>query len=246
MREIILYIEAPDGTRQRVALENEITIGRTRLAQIAIDDAQLSRVHTTVWREGDDVWIQDENSTNGTFVNGERIAGERKLNEGDEILLGGETRISVEIFNSAQREMRNAESKTNSAVPPIGKAQTNIPQPATGNPQSKKIPTVPLVAGLGIFAIVFFTLIALLLANSLGGSGSGNYGSSNNGNPTPVTAIRSGVLIPVRVVDPLGGEDPEELDDLIALFEVEEKELKAEDLSEVKSTAADDATKPSE
>src|SRR5215210_8051989 len=97
MREIILHIEAPDGARQQVALENEITIGRTSLAQIVVDDAQLSRVHATVWREGDDVWIQDENSTNGTFVNGERISTERKLNEGDEILLGTETRIFLEI-----------------------------------------------------------------------------------------------------------------------------------------------------
>jgi pSer/pThr/pTyr-binding forkhead associated (FHA) protein len=240
MREITLYIEAPDGGRQRVALENEITVGRTSLAQIAVEDAQLSRLHATIWREGDDVWIQDENSTNGTFVNDERISTERKLNVGDEILLGSETRILVEISADAERGMRNAESKTKSKAQPINEAQTNIPQSAIRNPQSKKIPTIPLVAGLGIFAIIFFTLIALLLANSLGGD-AGN----NNGKPTP-QAIRSGLVIPVRVIDPLGGEDPEDLDDLIALFEVEEKELKVEDLGEVKSTAADDATKPSE
>jgi hypothetical protein len=240
MREIILYIEAPDGTRQRIALENEITIGRTRLAQMVIDDTQLSRVHTTVWREGDDVWIQDENSTNGTFVNGERITNERKLNEGDQILLGGETRIFFE--SNQQSAVSGQPAKANgSKAPPVNKAQTNSPQSAISNPQSKKIPVVPLIAGLGIFAIIFFTLIALLLANSFGGSN-----SSNSGNPTPVTAIRSGVLIPVRVVDPLGGEDPEDLDDLIALFEVEEKELKVEDLGEVKSTSSDDATKPSD
>jgi hypothetical protein len=107
--------------------------------------------------------------------------------------------------------------------------------------QKPKIPTIPLFAGLGIFAIIFFTVIALLLANSLGGDG-----ENNNGNRPPPVMVRSGALIPVRVIDPLGGEDPEDLDDLIALFEVEEKELKAEDLSEVNSTAADDATKPSE
>lgn len=242
MREITLYIEAPDGRRQRVTLENEVTVGRTNLARIAIDDAQLSRLHATVWREDDDVWIQDENSTNGTFVNGERISTERRLNDRDEILLGTETRILLEISANAERGLRNAES----AIKPDGerqktkdKGQTNVPPSAIGNPPSKKIPTVPLLAGLGIFAIIFFTLMALLLANSFGGGG------NTGGNPTP-QAVRSGLVIPVRVIDPLGGEDPEDLDDLIALFEVEEKELKAEDLGEVNSTAADDATKPSE
>jgi hypothetical protein len=241
MREIILYIEAPDGSRQRAALENEITIGRTRSAQIVIDDAQLSRVHATVWREGDDVWIQDENSTNGTFVNDERIINERKLNESDEILLGGETRIFVESHQPPAISRQPAKPDAGKA-PLAAKAQTNIPQSAIRNPQSKKIPTVPLVAGLGIFVIIFFTALALLLANSFGGGGKGG---SSDGNPTPAI-IRSGLPIPVRVVDPLGGEDPEDLDDLIALFEVEEKELKVEDLGEVKSIAVDDSTKPSE
>jgi pSer/pThr/pTyr-binding forkhead associated (FHA) protein len=243
MREIILYIEAPDGSARRVALENEITVGRTSLARIVIDDAKLSRVHATIWREeGDVVWIQDENSTNGTYVNGERIAGERKLSDRDEILLGSETRIIVES-RQPSAVSRQPEKETGGEAQPTGEKQTNIPQSAAGAPQSNKIPIVPLIAGLGIFVIVFFTLIALLLANTLGG---GSSGGNNGGNPPPVTAIRSGALIPVRVIDPLGGEDPEDLDDLVALFEVEEKELKVEDLGEVNSTAADDATKPSE
>jgi pSer/pThr/pTyr-binding forkhead associated (FHA) protein len=240
MREIILHIEAPDGTRQRIALENEITIGRTSLARIVVDDAQLSRVHATVWREGDDVWIQDENSTNGTFVNGETVHSERKLNDRDEILLGSETRIFIES-RQPSAVSRQPKKESSGKAQAVNENQANIPQSAIPNPQSKKIPTVPLLAGLGIFVIVFFTLLALLLANSLGDGG----GANNNGKPTP-QMIRSGALIPVRVVDPLGGEDPEDLDDLVALFEVEEKELKAEDIGEVKSTAEEDASKPSD
>src|SRR5215210_1668136 len=133
MREIILHIEAPDGTRQQVALENEITVGRTSLAQIVVDDAQLSRVHATVWREGDDVWIQDENSTNGTFVNGETVHGEKKLNDRDEILLGSETRIFVETSTNAERGMRNAESKTSSQAQAVNENQANVPQSAIRN-----------------------------------------------------------------------------------------------------------------
>src|SRR5215213_5765075 len=155
MREIILYIEAPDGTRRQVALENEITVGRTNLARIVVDDAQLSRVHATVWREGDDVWIQDENSTNGTFVNGEAISGERKLNDRDEILLGSETRIFIES-NQPSAVSRQPEKTTNEKQ----QTKTEDQSPKTED-RKPKIPTVPLVAGLGIFVIVFFTLLAL-------------------------------------------------------------------------------------
>ncbi|HEX9961374.1 MAG TPA: FHA domain-containing protein, partial [Pyrinomonadaceae bacterium] len=133
MREIILYIEAPDGRRQQVALEDEISIGRTNLARVAVDDAQLSRVHATLWREGDDVWIQDENSTNGTFVNDDRITGERKLSDRDEILLGSETRIFVE--SSRRSAVSGQPRKENSGkAQPINEAQTNVPPSAAGNP----------------------------------------------------------------------------------------------------------------
>jgi hypothetical protein len=50
--------------------------------------------------------------------------------------------------------------------------------------------------------------------------------------------VRSGLLIPVRVIDPLGGEDPEDLDDLIASWETEEKELNVADIGEITSASS--------
>ena len=82
MQKVTLYIETPDGQRT-VPLENEISIGRTNLAQMVVNDATLSRLHATIFREGEDVWILDENSSNGCFVNGERVITERKLRDDD-------------------------------------------------------------------------------------------------------------------------------------------------------------------
>src|SRR5690606_2256786 len=89
------------------------------------------------------------------------------------------------------------------------------------------------------FAIIFFAVIAIFVARTL--TGDGKTGKTS---PTPVTPPNA--VIPKRVIDPLGGEDPEDLDDLIALFEVEEKELKAEDIGEVNSVSTDDGSSPSE
>jgi hypothetical protein len=247
MREITLYIESPDGRRQQtVKLENEVTFGRTNLAQIVIADAQLSRVHAVVWREGDDVWIADENSTNGTFVNGERVALERKLNDRDEITLGTDTRIFVEIVES--RESKVEDRKSSAAASSIsakdkGQRTKDNPKSQIPNPKSQ----IPIIAGISAFVIVFFALAAILVASLLapdGGAGNNNAPSSS-APPSSSSAVRADLVIPRRVIDPLGGEEPEDIEDLIASFELEDA-VKAEDLVQVESVSTVDEAKPSE
>jgi pSer/pThr/pTyr-binding forkhead associated (FHA) protein len=48
-----------------------------------------SRRHAAVVRRGEDVFVRDLGSTNGTLVNGAKIAGERALEPGDRIEVGG-------------------------------------------------------------------------------------------------------------------------------------------------------------
>jgi Family of unknown function (DUF5715) len=51
--------------------------------------------------------------------------------------------------------------------------------------------------------------------------------------------MTTAALIPMRVIDPLGGEDPDDLEDLIASWETEEKELDVTTVQDVKTTTAD-------
>ena len=57
------------------------------LLPVVIDDSQVSRKHCRVFCEGGLWFAEDMNSSNGTFVNGEKIK-RAKLNEGDRILIG--------------------------------------------------------------------------------------------------------------------------------------------------------------
>ena len=67
---------------------DRLTIGRSRDSDIFLEDLAVSRLHATVFREGDGSYhVRDENSANGTTVNGQRI-GDHVLEEGDEIGLG--------------------------------------------------------------------------------------------------------------------------------------------------------------
>ena len=238
--KVTLHIEGPYESRE-VPLEGELTVGRTELAKLVLDDAGLSRVNTTFFIDDDEAYVADENSLNGSYVNGEKISGRpRKLNNGDEVRIGSNTRIKISIEGAASyagysiatnRPATQKEPEPITNAPPP--AFSDIPQSAIRNPHSKGLPIVWIAAGALALFIIVFGAAGLYFVMQGGDSGAANKRTP----PTP--QIRTGSVIPVRVVDPLGGEDEDDLDDLIASWETEENPLKAEDLKEVQAVSSD-------
>jgi FHA domain-containing protein len=73
-----------------------VTLGRGGQNDFVLDgDEFASARHARVEMRGDGVWVQDLDSTNGTFVNGTRVAGAQRLDAGD-VLRVGETDLLVE------------------------------------------------------------------------------------------------------------------------------------------------------
>lgn len=67
--------------------KDSITIGRDPEADISIPAVSVSRYHATVTIDGPEAIIEDHSSTNGVFVNNERIQ-RRTLSSGDEVVIG--------------------------------------------------------------------------------------------------------------------------------------------------------------
>lgn len=82
---------APPRPPLRLLGRREVVIGRAPNCDLPVDSSRASRKHAAVRREGSDFCVRDLGSTNGTLVNGRRIAGEQVLNPGDRIQIGETT-----------------------------------------------------------------------------------------------------------------------------------------------------------
>jgi len=85
-----LKVIEPAGYRgQTFDLADEITVGRAPGCGVHVEDAYTSNLHARVYRRDGAVWVEDLGSTNGTWVNAERIEGPTRLGRGDLVQVGG-------------------------------------------------------------------------------------------------------------------------------------------------------------
>ncbi len=154
MPRIVLTYTTREGAREIPVEEGKISLGRSaEAADHRFDDQSLSRLHATVYREGERLWIVDENSTNGSFVNGEPVAARGTvLRDGDEIKIGNETYLTVRFVGDNAASTAASASST-----PTAAAKTASSSDAGGN--------FPLVVALGVtaFALLIISVSAVLI-----------------------------------------------------------------------------------
>lgn len=86
-RLIVLEPKASKGTA--LGVNNEITFGRAAGCTVSVpDDTYVSQVHARVFNDQGNVIVEDLGSTNGTYVNGNRLAAPAALRQGDRIQIG--------------------------------------------------------------------------------------------------------------------------------------------------------------
>jgi hypothetical protein len=111
----------------------QLTIGRSKDNDITIDDASVSRHHATIIQTASGIVISDNGSTNGTFVNGNRIHGEKALSTNDILKLGtvlipwrnyfvfenneGERKTKIVSDQSQYSENANNQGQNNNILP---------------------------------------------------------------------------------------------------------------------------------
>ena len=146
-----------------------VNIGRADFNDVVINDPSVSTTHAKLQRR-DDVWVlSDLGSTNGTFVEGERLSGEVALGPGATIKFG-EVAVLFEPLDESAPIRRSSGTQVLSAVLPRGEAEEasegepdTEPRPRrtirAATPRPSGPPTWLIAALVVVGAVVAFLLL---------------------------------------------------------------------------------------
>ncbi|MDI6814452.1 MAG: FHA domain-containing protein [Desulfitobacteriaceae bacterium] len=163
--------------------KSEIYIGRDPSNDLVIGDAEVSRKHARlIWQAGGYL-LEDLGSTNGTFINGQRLLGPHLLRPGEVIQLGENVSLVFEaLYDPSATRLSQAASQ-----PPVGTpyaAQPHVPTPSAEplysvpayplrdeTPQDleaeKKKTPLWIFAGCGCLLIILCLLMGLIAFDTL-------------------------------------------------------------------------------
>ena len=110
MRYTLIWLET--NARYPVPDEGEAVLGREAAhADIVLPVQTVSARHARLFWKGGVLWLEDLGSTNGTFLNGERLTEPRRVAAGDEIGLGRQVVLKLEAVAAPQPTMAETPSE---------------------------------------------------------------------------------------------------------------------------------------
>ena len=85
----VLIVRTPETLNgQRHELTEEITIGRAATYEVTIDDSFASQIHARIFRRDGEHILEDLGSTNGTYLNRQKVSSATNLRAGDHVQIG--------------------------------------------------------------------------------------------------------------------------------------------------------------
>jgi len=84
-KPILTVVEGKYTNQYWVIDKDQVVLGRDDESDIVVPERQISRQHIRIFREESSYFVEDLDSRNGTWVNGQRIQGTHEIFDGDEI-----------------------------------------------------------------------------------------------------------------------------------------------------------------
>ena len=122
----------PNPGKSFMLSKSEIVIGRDVNVDVVINTAEVSRRHARLYLDGNVYVLEDLGSTNGTFVNGQRLTTPVSLRSGDLIMLGEAATL---VYEASQFD-----PNATMISPSSGQAVAPPPRPASAAPQQMTPP----------------------------------------------------------------------------------------------------------
>ena len=139
---------------------DQLIIGRDASNHVAINDAEISRKHSRLSFQGGKYVLEDLGSTNGTFVNGQRLAGPVVLKPGDVVSLGEQIVLMYDAITqdpgATIASPRHAVRATPPPVQPVTPISTPVhtAAPVYSGAPAKKTNLLPIFIGGGVFVFL--------------------------------------------------------------------------------------------
>jgi hypothetical protein len=180
MPNATLIISQPGKAATSIEISGSVvSIGRAPDNTISLEgDSNVSRYHAEIEARGEEFWIVDLGSSNGTSVNSAPAEFELRVKDGDVILIGGSTEIEFLQAQDASREAAEPASYSGSSLdasggsldlPHVGSPSFAAPlssaAPAASSGPSTFLIVAAVVGGLAVVAII----AAVLLLTRSGG-----------------------------------------------------------------------------
>ncbi len=179
MAKLVILSQGLTGRSHELKVD-KTTIGRVDDNTFPIAESSVSSHHCEILLRGSDVVVNDLNSTNGTFINGDKITGEAVLKPGQVLRLGQvEMRLEVEgaapapaPIPAATAAAASKKTSDNTVVMQRGVSLTDLEQGARGfdtsgkgftrkdNKANKIFLIVAIVIGVIIVGLVVVALMA--------------------------------------------------------------------------------------
>ncbi|MBN1888085.1 MAG: FHA domain-containing protein [Thermoflexales bacterium] len=162
MSPIRLVIRQGPGAGQAIEAQQPVlTIGRSRENDLHVDDPQISRHHARLIQQGTAYVLEDLGSTNGTFVNNQRLSAPATIQPGDMIRLGNNVLMDVQAPPPAVQPM----TPPLSAAPPLPSSRHSYapppPAPAAWEPERPGHPLRNLAIGCGLLLVLMVCMLAV-------------------------------------------------------------------------------------
>ncbi|HRQ24074.1 MAG TPA: FHA domain-containing protein [Anaerolineales bacterium] len=161
---------------------DQLTIGRDSSNGVSINDPEVSRKHSRLSFQGGKYVLEDLGSTNGTFVNGQRLAGPVVLKSGDVISLGEQIVLMYDAVSMDPGATVAVSRRAVQAPPPVQQPQSSAPayapppsqsapaasySPApSSTPLTGKKNMVPILIGASVLVFVCICVVTLLIVDA--------------------------------------------------------------------------------
>ncbi|WP_273778239.1 FHA domain-containing protein [Acinetobacter sp. GSS19] len=149
---------------QEINIDRDMLVGRHQDADILLQSAEISRRHAAFLLKEQGLWLQDLNSSNGTFVNEVRIQNETLLNSGDTIQFAS-LKFTVSAAASAldvpeigiepvvETTKTAAEQMADQGMPSLNERAAEVSVNRDGMPQRVAVPKpAPIPEGIDLNA----------------------------------------------------------------------------------------------